>query len=340
MRLDPRTTALFARQVGVVLRQPLRLHTLSRYFSLIQEGLHTTLQEEGLTVTYLGSEDTLDSGRLERLLPGEGYGFRGLVLFGQASPDFLDRLLRQESPIVSLCASFPGLCHSIVGDEAQSLSHLVKHLRSLGHERIGWIGGSPHHERHDARLAAFRKALSAIGLALDPRYTVVRPESDSAAGADAVFSLAEQQRRRDFPSAFICYNCLMAAGAIRALEHEGWSIPEDISVVGADYPRPDSAEGRRITGAGTDPVQLGAAAAGLLTRPKSDALGSPRATDRNSCADETTAHGSGSTPSACLGHTMSLNGKNGHRPAASPGFVDLVLPSELVVASSCGPAPA
>jgi LacI family transcriptional regulator len=344
MRLDPRALSLFAKQVAVVLRRPLRLHSLSRYFSLIQEGLHSALQEEGLTVTYLGAEDTLDAPRLERLLPGGGHGFRGLVIFGQVSRDFLDRLLQQESPIVSICASFPGLCHSVASNEAQSLTYLVKHLRDLGHQRIGWIGGSPEHERHDLRLDAFRSALAGVGLTLDPRYTVIRRESDRAAGADAIFTLAEHQRRRDFPSAFICYNCLMAAGAIRALEHEGWSVPDDVSIVGADRPRPDSAEGRRITGAGTDPILLGAAAAGLLTRSNGSTPASPPssipAAGPNGCTNGNSTDGNGSTPPARLGHTMSLNGKNGHRPAASPGFVDLVLPSELVVATSCGPAPA
>ena len=344
MRLDPRALSLFAKQVAVVLRRPLRLHSLSRYFSLIQEGLHSALQEEGITVTYLGAEDTLDSPRLERLLPGGGQGFRGLVIFGQVSRDFLERLRRQESPIVSICASFPGLCHSVASDEVQSLTHLVKHLRRLGHQRIGWIGGSPEHERHDLRLAAFRDALAEVGLTLDPRYTVIRQESDRAAGADAIFTLAEHQRRRDFPSAFVCYNCLMAAGAIGALEHEGWSVPDDVSIVGADRPRPDSSAGRRITGAGTDPFQLGAAAAGLLTRSNGAAPASPDspspAAGPNGTDHGKMANGNGTTPPANLGHAPSVNGTNGHRTGLLPSFVDLVLPSELVVASSCGPAPA
>jgi DNA-binding LacI/PurR family transcriptional regulator len=254
-------------------------------------------------------------------------------------------MLRQECPIVSICASFPGLCHSVASNEVQSLSYLVKHLRSLGHQRIGWIGGSPEHERHDLRLAALRNALADAGLSLDPRYTVISRESDRAAGADAIFTLAEHQRRRDFPSAFVCYNCLMAAGAIRALEHEGWSIPEDVSIVGADRPRPDSSEGRRITGAGTDPVQLGAAAAGLLTtRSNGSAPATPRtptpAAGPNGAHHGATADGNGSTSPANLVHATSSHGTNGRHAEFSPGFVDLVLPSELVVASTCGPAPA
>lgn len=344
MRLDPRANSLMAKQVAVVLRRPLRLHSLSRYFSLIQEGLHSALQEEWITVTYLGAEDTLDAPRIERLLPGRGQGFRGLAIFGQVSRDFLDRLLRQESPIVSICASFPGLCHSVASNEVQSLTHLVKHLHHLGHQRIGWVGGSPDHERHDLRLAAFRAALAEVGLALESRYIAIRAESDRAAGADAIFALAEHQRRRDFPSAFVCYNCLMAAGAIRALEHEGWSIPDDISVVGADRPRPDSAENRRITGAGTDPVQLGAAAAGLLTRSNGSTPASPDSpagtSNPDGYAERTTTNGNGSSPPASLDRTNSVNGENGYSAEPLPSFVDLVLPSELVVASSCGPAPA
>lgn len=239
------------------------------------------------------------------------------------SRDFLDGLRQQNSKIVSICASFPGLCHSVVGDETASLERLVKHLRSLGHERMGWLGGSPHHERHDLRLEAFRRAVTAEGLFLDPRYTVIQTESDRAAGAEAIFSLSEHQRRRDFPTVFVCYNCVMAVGAISSLEREGWTVPDDISVVGADYPRPDSAEGRRVTGAGTDPTRLGSTAVELLTRTS------------NHSKPSATANGAvGDTPPS----GQHANG-NGVAPAAEP-YCDLVLPSELVVASSCGPAPA
>jgi acetylornithine/succinyldiaminopimelate/putrescine aminotransferase len=41
-------------------------------------------------------------------------------------------------------------------------------------------------------------------------------------------------RRKDFPTAFITYNTLMASGAVRELEREGWSVPGDVSIASAD----------------------------------------------------------------------------------------------------------
>jgi DNA-binding LacI/PurR family transcriptional regulator len=58
-----------------------------------------------------------------------------------------------------------------------------------------------------------------------------------------------------FPTAFVAYNCLMAAGAIKALHREGWQVPADLSVVGADAPRAQAGDALSVTGAGTDPSQ-------------------------------------------------------------------------------------
>jgi DNA-binding LacI/PurR family transcriptional regulator len=57
----------------------------------------------------------------------------------------------------------------------------------------------------------------------------------------------------------------MAEGAAHAFAHAGWKIPADLSIAGADTPRPGLPPGAlRITGTGTDPILLGQAAARLL----------------------------------------------------------------------------
>lgn len=252
------------RQVGFVLRAPMRLNSLSAYFSHVQHGLHSALQPQGFTTTFLGSEDLLPPEQLRRLLPA-GHNYQGIVLLGEVAVSFLNELRSVDRRIVAVSARYPGLCHSVLGNETLALSQIVNHLVELGHRRIGWLGGNINLGRHESRLNACRQALAAAGLSLAARYTIALKEADRAEGGEAVHQLIDQAGRSDFPTAFICYNCLMAEGAARAFAREGLQVPRDLSVIGADAPRePSSTDGMRVSGAGTDPVRLGQTAARLI----------------------------------------------------------------------------
>ena len=152
----------------------------------------------------------------------------------------------------------------MLGNEPQALESLVEHLHSLGHRRFGWLGGNVGLGRHEARLQAFEAALTRVELKLDRRYSVKLKEADRIDGADAVRSLLPQARRKDFPTALITYNTLMASGAVRELEREGWSVPADISVASGDVSPLATDSTPRITAAGSNPEKLGEAAARLV----------------------------------------------------------------------------
>lgn len=252
-----------ARQVGFILRAPLRLSTPGNYFGHVAQGLHAGLTSRGYTTVFLGAEDTLDRAKLRELFQA-GHQFQGIVLLGEVSRPFLQELREVEPRIVAVSARFPGLCHSVVGNEPQALGDLVRHLRELGHQRIGWLGGNANLGRHDARLSALQGALKAAGLGLDPSYCVALEQADRAEGLEAAQAMLGRVRRKDFPTAFVCYNTLMALGAVRAFEREGLKVPSDISVASADGSPAAVVETPRVTAAGSSPAKLGEAAAKLV----------------------------------------------------------------------------
>jgi LacI family transcriptional regulator len=263
MNLAQSPAGVRQRQVGFILRAGLSIHNQGSYFGLVLHGLHTALAARGHTAVFLGAEDSLDPARLPELFPA-GHSMRGVVLLGEVAPAFLKELRRYDHRIVAVSARHPGQCHSVIGNEPQALDLLVGHLQGLGHRRFGWIGGNIALSRHQMRYDAFREALRARDLAADDRYCVKLTQGDRAEGFEAVLTLLPHARRKDFPTAFICYNTLMAAGAIKALQREGWRVPEDVSIAGADSSRLAAAENPRITVAGSDAEKLGAAAARLL----------------------------------------------------------------------------
>lgn len=251
------------KQVGFILRSGLALHNQGTYFGLVLHGLHTALAARDHAASFLGSEDTLDRKRLAAHFAA-GHPWRGVVLLGEVAPAFLKELRRHERRIVAVSARHAGLCHSVIGNEAQALELLVAHLHGLGHRRLGWLGGNVALNRHQMRHDALREALAQRGLALDARYEVRLREGDRAAGGEAMRAVLKLGRRADFPTAFVCYNTMMAAGAVRALLDEGWQVPAKVSVAAADNSRLAAAETPRLTAAGCDAEKLGAAAARLL----------------------------------------------------------------------------
>ncbi len=280
------------RQVGIILRAPLRLNTPTMYFGHVQHGLHTAIEAREFATVFLGAEDQLETEKLRRLF-APGHSFQGIVLVGEVTRSFLDQLRRFGLRIVAVSARYPGLCHSVLGNEPQALESLVEHLHALGHRRFGWLGGNVGLGRHEARLQALEAALARVDLRLDERYTVRLKEGGRIDGADAVRTLLPLARRRDFPTAFVTYNTLMAAGAVREFEREGWRVPAEASVASADFSPVATDSTPRITASGSNPEALGEAAARLVLEPAA-------------------AHGD--------------------------GFTDLMLPAQLFIGETTGPA--
>jgi LacI family transcriptional regulator len=275
MRLES-SPAAQARQVGIILRAPLRLNTPSMYFGHVQHGLHTGIEAREYTTVFLGAEDQLDAEKLRRIF-APGHAFKGIVLVGEVRPAFLDLVRRFGLPLVAVSARYPGLCHSVLGNEPQALESLVEHLHGLGHRRFGWLGGNVGLGRHEARLQALEAALHRRQIALNRRYVVTMTEGDRIDGADAARLLLPHARRQDFPTALIAYNTLMSAGAVRELGRANWAVPGRISVASADFSPVATDSTPRITAAGSNPEALGEAAARLV-------LETP-APDEASCTD-------------------------------------------------------
>lgn len=104
----------------------------------------------------------------------------------------------------------------------------TEHLLSLGHTRIGFVGGSATHAGLRERRGGYRAALEAAGLREDP--ALVSEEGMISAGEAAVQMLALDQP----PTAFYASSDPGALTVIREVTRSGLRVPDDISVVGYD----------------------------------------------------------------------------------------------------------
>jgi LacI family transcriptional regulator len=253
--------------VGVVLRAGIKLATQSNTFSHVNQGLYRVHRKVGISTAFLGTEGDLDEAEFLRLLQHRN-PLRGIVICGEVQSGFIKAIAELQQEVVSVYASYPGLCHSVLPNERQAVEQIVTHLRgSLGHTRFAWLGGNRALGRNQARLQALREALHLRDVDLKEEAIVNMSGGDRQDGYDGAKKLMTQIGRREKPTAWICHNGLMARGALQFALQRGIRIPQDVSLVAIDMTRVCEEMHPYLTSASSNPERIGEKAAEVLFHP-------------------------------------------------------------------------
>lgn len=122
------------------------------------------------------------------------------------------------------------LFHIVSFDQQQAAEMMVEHLLSLRHRNIACITGTLDNPTGRARLQGYKSALADNGIRYNPEL-IESGEYIIGSGYHACKALIEKSV--DF-SAVISFNDHMALGAIKACLEAGFSVPQDVSVIGID----------------------------------------------------------------------------------------------------------
>jgi LacI family transcriptional regulator len=127
---------------------------------------------------------------------------------------------------------------SIVIDNARAANLALKHLLSLGHERIAFLRGPRGNGDSEDRWDCLQKVARELNLHIDPKLTRELgeyPECNKTTMSDLGYHAAREllASSHEF-TALVAFNDGSAIGAIRAFRDEGLKVPEDISVIGFD----------------------------------------------------------------------------------------------------------
>ncbi len=146
-------------------------------------------------------------------------------------PAILDELLASHLPFVRI-AGDTGLYTkgSVVIDDERAAFDLADYVLRLGHRRIAIVIGDATHRSARLRLAGFRRALEAAGIAPDPALEV-QGAFTFQSGLDAGRRLLHHANR---PTAILASNDDMAAGILQAAHELRIAVPQKLSVVGFD----------------------------------------------------------------------------------------------------------
>ncbi|HBY93143.1 MAG: LacI family transcriptional regulator [Ardenticatenaceae bacterium] len=155
-----------------------------------------------------------------------------LVSSSRVGERYLPLLAESQVPIVLINNQHDGtFAFSVTNDDRYGAEVVTRHLIESGHERIAYLGNHRGGQTDVDRLAGYRAALHAAGLTPDPALVVHGPNGRAPggeAGVQALFPLDPH------PTGLVCYNDMMALGALHRLKQAGVRIPEDLSITGYD----------------------------------------------------------------------------------------------------------
>ncbi|MEI2774983.1 MAG: LacI family DNA-binding transcriptional regulator [Tetrasphaera sp.] len=229
------------------------------WFAGMLEGLGTTLGEAGLHAL-------IGDGRVDRLIDDRlvrafiEMRVDGLVLAGAmpSSPVLAEAASRIPTVLAgSRDAVVPGV-DVVVPDDVHGTTLALEHLHELGHTRIAHVAGTAGSSVL-GRRAAYISWMSRHLLA-----PIVQPcdttEIGGYAAARRLLDVAPGRR----PTAIFAANDLAALGVLGAARQLGFSVPQELSVVGYDNSSVAQMHLTDLTTVDADARELGRQAADLL----------------------------------------------------------------------------
>ena len=215
------------RTVGFIVRD-----LVDTVFSTMAQGVDTVLSQHdfSLLLTTSGHNPERDAAQIATLRNRRVDGFI-LAVSDESSAALIAELRKTTRPIVLLDRSIEGTAtDAVLTDYLTGMRDAIGYLTSLGHRRIGYIGGSLSIRPGRDRLHAFTRSMTEAGL--EPR------ESDIQVGSFlqdfGAERCGEMLDRGDPPTAMIAAGNQIGVGVLTVLRDRGLRIPDDLSLICLD----------------------------------------------------------------------------------------------------------
>lgn len=233
------------------------------FFAELAIGIERALQSSGF-IPFIANtaENVVRQAEVVRSM--REHGAAGLILCPALDTDAAEiERLDMGIPLILAIRRIIGARTSlVVSDNVAGSARATSHLIGLGHRDIAFVGGLAPMVVFQDRTAGFTQAMNAAGLPVDPALIgESMPTKDG--GFNAMSRLLAGPRR---PTAAVCFNDVVAIGAMLAVARHGLVAGRDIAIVGFD----DTTEARHVSPALTtvsvDGIGLGERAAQMLLR--------------------------------------------------------------------------
>jgi LacI family transcriptional regulator len=233
------------------------------FFAELAIGIERALQNSGF-IPFVANTAESVVRQAEVVRSMREHGAAGLILCPALDTDAAEiERLGSGLPVVLAIRRIMGARASlVVSDNVAGAARATEHLVNLGHRDIAFLGGIGRMVVFQDRVAGFTRAMNQAGLAVQP--SLIGESMPTKDGSfDAMSRLLSADGR---PTAVVCFNDVVAIGAMLAIARHGLVAGRDIAIVGFD----DTTEARHVspalTSVSVDTGGLGERAAQILLR--------------------------------------------------------------------------
>ena len=244
------------------------------FFAQMTVGCEARLGEVNYALLLaITSEELAKQDRL--LSTMHEYGVDGVLLCPakDTTPETIEHLRRWRLPFVLVTRYLFDTDADYVGaDNVLGAELAIEHLLTLGHRRISFVGGPADSSARQDRWRGYCRALERYGVPVDDRLSIASPVTRDG-GHQAILELPKCP---DPPTATLCYNDIVALGAMLGLQAAGRMPGRTFGVVGFDDIEEAALWRPALTTVSIAPHRIGTEAARLLLERIADPGGPPQ----------------------------------------------------------------
>lgn len=214
--------------IGVLFVDEMQSGLTHEYFSAVLNSLKVEAEGLGFDITFISQN--IGDITMSYYEHARYRNCDGIVI---ACVDFYDpaviELINSDIPTVTIDHMF-NASTAILSDNLSGSRDLVHHIAERGHTRIAFIHGEDTTVTQ-RRLAGFHKACSELKIRTPESYLKRARYHDPKSSAIATRELLSLPER---PTCIMYPDDFSFIGGMNEIEHQGLSIPDDISVAGYD----------------------------------------------------------------------------------------------------------
>lgn len=248
--------------IGVIISE-VYMGEYDAYYNRLHQQISQLAMEKGsFTMLEVISGDSIKRLTLPRIISDNKVD--GILILGRLPGKYLENIRASSSiPVIYLdfydhyisedavtCDSYSGACL------------MTEYLIGKGHSRIGFVGTVLATDSITDRYFGYRKALLLNNIEFRQDWVINDRDPDiNVPDPDKFFNLPEEM-----PTAFICSSDIAAGMLIKKLSESGYSVPDDVSVVGYGNCSRSDISDKKVTTYAVDSYELGRSAVENLIR--------------------------------------------------------------------------
>lgn len=200
------------------------------FYSEIVKGIEDVANESGYSIMLCNTDSDIKREKKYIKMLKSRLADGAILMASEMNCEELTEL-SEEVPMVQCCEYKEGIPVPHVSiDNEKAAYKAVKHLISLGHRKIAFIGANNQFLSSFLRKKGYLRALAEENIEHNPAY-VCYGDYSYKSGLRNMKKLLDMKER---PTAVFCISDIMAIGAIRSAMEEKLKVPEDLAVCGFD----------------------------------------------------------------------------------------------------------